>query len=241
MAALKTMADRRLQNILSHLSPPVSSNSSESPQRSGCSASESGHVGERNGNLGALEDGTLCQETKFQPGKLLKLECRGPNTDREAKLIENLMLSRLRRFHTQGKCNASGSQSEIRLVPCTSEHKSQEMAEEHVQVNLETRELETPETSRESEGGTVHGLSDDEGEFIKQAEAVRSGITSASAVSSSRAASFNEGLSPTNLNSKPRGQLSPSRVAACEFCDIIQGIAPCFKVCTRAPRFCRPV
>ena len=194
MAASKVMADRRLQNILSHLSPPVTSASSESPH-----SSRLGHVGEFRGSFGAVEDDVLCQE----------IECRRPNTDREAKLIENLMLSRLRRFYTHS--NASGSHSELRLVPCRGESKSLHMAEEHVEV--ETRELENSES--------LHGAGD-EGNLSKRAEAVRAGITSVSAVSSSGAA-------------KPRGHLT---VTVCEFCDIIQGAAPCIKVCIR---FCHPV
>jgi hypothetical protein len=193
MAASKVMADRRLQNILSHLSPPVTSASSDSPH-----SSRLGHVGEFRGSFGAVEDDVLCQE----------IECRRPNTDREAKLIENLMLSRLRRFYTHR--NAAGSHSELRLVPCRGESKSLHMAEEHVEV--ETRELENSEPS--------HGAGDDgdgKGDLSKRAETVRAGITSASAVSSSGAA-------------KPRGHLT---VAVCEFCDIIQGASPCIKVCLR--------
>lgn len=183
MAASKVMADRRLQNILSHLSPPVTSASSDSPHSS--------RLGQFRGSFGAVEDDVLCQE----------IECRRPHTDREAKLIENLMLSRLRRFYTHR--NAAGSHSELRLVPCRGESKSLHMAEEHVEV--ETRELENSEPS--------HGAGD-EGNLSKRAEAVRAGITSVSAVSSSGAA-------------KPRGHLT---VTVCEFCDIIQGAAPCIKL-----------
>lgn len=244
MATLKTMADRRLQNILSHLSPPVSTTSSAPPQPSRwlassptSSISELGHVGERSGNLGAVEDYMFCQETVPQPGKLFEFECRGPNTDREAKLVENLMLSRLHRFYRKGKCNATGSHSEISLVPCRGEPKLQSIAEEHFEVNLDSRELGNMKTPSESEHGTADGLFDAEGELTKTAEAIRSGITSASAVSSSGAASFSEGQSLTKLESKPRGHLTASRVAACEFCDIIQGVTPCFKVCMRALEF----
>ncbi|KAG0585637.1 hypothetical protein KC19_2G026900 [Ceratodon purpureus] len=220
------MADRRLQNILSHLSPPVTT--LELPKPSRCLGSGLGHFGEFSGNLGAGEDDRPCQETVSQPGKLFEFECRGPNSGREAKLMENLMLSRLHRFYSKEKCNALGSHSELRLLPCRGELKSLDKPEELVEANLVTRELENLETSRESEQGT--GNCEGEGELTVSAETVRSGITSASTVSSSGAAGFNEGQSRTNLEGKTRGHLSASRVAACEFCDIIQGTTPCFKL-----------
>lgn len=221
------MAENRLQNILSHLSPPVIVLYSESPPSSATAGlSELGHVGEF--RSGKLEDDSLGQS-----GYLFEVECAGPNSDREAKLLENLMLSRLRRSYTQEKCNA-----ELSLVPCRGDSKSQDMVEEHVDVvNLETRELESfdcgdaqteldsVEAPKETgTGDSNSGLFDGEGEFLQRAEPVRSGITSASAVSSSGAV---DGQSNVRVENKSK---SMSRLTACEFCDIIQGTAPCFKV-----------
>ena len=178
---MAAMADKRLRNVLLHLSPPVM----ESPPTAGLS--ELGHG-----------------------GGVHLLECDGPNSDREVKLLENLMLSRLRRFEN---CDA-----ELRSVPCRGEPKSQE---EHEGIE-NWKNVETPTRSEElgdGDGGLFDG------------ELVRSGITSASAVSSSAGG---------QVKVKVEKKTKSMRVAACEFCDIIQGAAPCFKVCLNAPCFCLP-
>lgn len=115
-------------------------------------------------------------------------------------------------------------------MPCRGELKSQDMAEEEHEVKPEARELENsdPETDGEepsiSEGNGSSGRQSVlyDGERGGQ---VRSGIASASAVGSS-------GAVDGQLKVKVEKNKSAShfRVAACKFCDVIQGTAPCFKL-----------
>lgn len=134
-------------------------------------------------------------------------ECEGPKSDREAKLLENLMLSRLCKF---GKTTSDAA--ELQFAPCRSNSKS---------LEVETSESEEWDSSDASPSLATPSLEeDDEAGAVFDGEVVRSGITSASALSTS-------GGHVTLPKSK---SFSHIRVACCEFCDIIHGIAPCFKV-----------
>lgn len=256
------MADKRLQNILLHLSPSIIVNAVESTQPSRCSGLCStscnrglGSVEEfsgSSGNLKVIENCSLCREGIVQCEKLFDIECRGPNTNREAKLLENLLLSRLRRLYTPGKYEVNPlNESKLGVAPCSSEHISRDGVEVHEDSKLKTEGVEiindvdpqakpTPgnldgikaeprnmkipgEDGALENGDSECGIS--AGESV---ERLRSGITSASAVSTSqRQPLLNLRI---DKQSKYMDHLLPLRVASCEFCDIVDGTSPCFKL-----------
>ena len=243
------MGERRLKSVFSHISPPIISCSSKS------SSDHFAHVSGLRDRISRVQDtqgGHPRREAELQQNMGLScIEFRGPNSIRECKLLENLILVRLQKDYAPssevpvptenlglGLASCGGSGRSLKKKWAVLEMEGLEVKEKEKEKEKELDEDgDAKDECRIHHGGDNNRLvvselgvgSPNSGRFVQV------GISSAQALSKEdqMTAGTREGLTFLNLKMEEGGVSVSSRntrVAACVFCDIIHGAAPCLKV-----------
>lgn len=241
------MGERRLKNVFSHISPPIISCSARSS--SGQLADVSG-VRDRISRVQDIQGGHTHREAELRQNMGLScIEFRGPNSIRECKLLETLILVRLQKDYAPSQVPVSTENLGLGLESCGGsgrilKKKWAILEMEGLEVNAKEKEKEKEmhdgdAKAHENDECGIHHVGDNRlvvselgVESPNSGRLVQVGISSAQALSKEdQMTGPREGLF---LNLKMEEGVSVSslstRVAACVFCDIIHGVAPCLKV-----------
>lgn len=239
------MGERRLKNVLSHISPPIISCSSRSS--SDQFADVSG-LRDRISRVQDIQGGHTHREAELRQNMRLScIEFRGPHSIRECKLLENLILVRLQKDYAPSEVPVSTENLGLGLESCGGSGRI--LKKKWAILEMEGLEVKEKEKEKEMDDGDAKAQKNDECgihhvgdnrlvvselgvESPNSGRLVQVGISSAQALSKEdQMTGPREGLF---LNLKMEEGVSVSslstRVAACVFCDIIHGAAPCLKV-----------
>lgn len=239
------MGERRLKNVFSHISPPIISCRSRSS--SDQFADVSG-VRDKISRVQDIQGGHTHREAEFRQNMGLScIEFRGPNSIRECKLLETLILVRLQKDYAPSEVPESTENLGLGLESCGGSGRI--LNKKWAILEMEGLEVKEKEKEKEMHDGDAKAQENDERgihhvgdnrlvvselgvESPNSGRLVQVGISSAQALSKEdQMTGPREGLF---LNLKMEEGVSVSshstRVAACVFCDIIHGAAPCLKV-----------